>query len=182
MFQCQIDHHISLQLPAQEDAPKLFTLITRSKSYLRPWLTWVDMTQNLQHTESYIEYLRNQFTAKRVCKVGIWYDQEIIGEVGFNFINGKDRSGSLTVWLAEERLRQGIATKSAKAMIQYGFEQLGLHRVEMAVASDNARALAFVESLGFVKEGILRHAECRYDEFVDVVMYSKLSDELPQVY
>ncbi|MGC5324317.1 GNAT family N-acetyltransferase [Brevibacillus sp. SYSU BS000544] len=177
MFQCQIDQHITLRLPVPEDAPKLFALITRSKDYLRPWLTWVEMTQNLKHSQSYIEYLRNQFTAKRVCKVGIWYDDEMVGEVGFTFINGKDRSGSLTFWVAEEYLRRGIASKSCRAMIHYGFEQLGLNRVEIAIAKDNKRAIALAKSLGFEKEGILREAECRYEKYVDVIMFSMLADE-----
>ncbi len=177
MVICQVDEHLSLKLPETKDAPKLFAVIEESREHLRHWLTWVDMTQNMQHTESYIEYLRNQFAAKRVCKLSVWLDQEIVGEVGFGFINGKDHSASITFWLAEKWQGQGIITKCVRALIQYGFGELGLNRVEIACAYDNTRAQAVAERLGFVQEGRLRQAECRYGQFVDVILNGMLKCE-----
>ncbi|MGD8188397.1 GNAT family N-acetyltransferase [Brevibacillus ginsengisoli] len=177
MIHLPINEHLSLKLPEPGDAPQLFARIDESREHLSKYLPWVEMTKNLHHTESYIDYLRSQFEAKRVCKFSILCDEEIVGEVGYGFINAKDRSASLSFWLASKWEGQGIATQSARAMIQYGFTELGLNRVEIHCAIDNERAQQVAKRLGFVEEGRLRQGECRYDEFVDVFLFGMLKDE-----
>lgn len=172
-----IQDQLSLKLPEPEDAPKLFATIVGSKEHLCQYLPWVGMTKDLHDTQSYIDYLRSQFAAKRVCKFSIWQGEEIIGEVGYGFINAKDRSASLSYWLASEWQGQGIATQAARGMIEYGFKELGLNRVEIHCAIDNERGQWVAKRLGFVEEGRIRQGECRYEQYVDVLLYGLLKDE-----
>ncbi len=68
-------------------------------------------------------------------------------------------------------------TKALNALIQYGFEELGLNRIQIKVAVENKKSRALPERLGFTQEGIIRQAEWLYDHYVDHVMYGLLADE-----
>jgi RimJ/RimL family protein N-acetyltransferase len=59
----------------------------------------------------------------------------------------------------------------------YGFEVLGLHRIDLEVYSFNPRARHVYEKVGFVAEGVLRDA-LRWDgHWVDATVMSVLAPE-----
>ncbi len=54
---------------------------------------------------------------------------------------------------------------------------MGLHRIEIKVATNNLRSQAIPEKLNFRKEGLLRQAELVNNKFLDLYIYSMLSFE-----
>jgi len=71
-------------------------------------------------------------------------------------------------------------TDTVKALLQYAFEVLQLHKVEIRAAEGNQKSRAIPERLGFVKEGTIRAAEWLYDHYVDHVVYGLLVSEWQQ--
>lgn len=67
--------------------------------------------------------------------------------------------------------------KSCKRLITYGFEELGLNRIEIKAAVENLKSQAIPEKLNFKKEGILRQAEFVNEKFLDLTLYSLLKEE-----
>ncbi|MDC1259516.1 GNAT family N-acetyltransferase [Flavobacteriaceae bacterium] len=51
---------------------------------------------------------------------------------------------------------KGYATESLKAIINFGFETLKLHRMEAGCAVDNKGSFTVLEKAGMVREGRLR--------------------------
>ena len=62
-------------------------------------------------------------------------------------------------------------------MIDIGFEELGLHRIEIRAGVDNARSRAVSERLGFTYEGIEREGSRGSRGFYDLAVYSLLDRE-----
>ena len=64
---------------------------------------------------------------------------------------------TLSVWPREitARAPRCIATRAVGAMLHWGFEQLGLNRIEATINPDNARSIRVAEKLGFVHVGPL---------------------------
>ena len=62
-------------------------------------------------------------------------------------------------------------------MVDYAFGELGLNRVQIRCARDNARSCAIPRRLGFTEEGALRQAEWLIDHFEDQVVYGILAEE-----
>ena len=54
------------------------------------------------------------------------------------------------------RQRQGIATEAVSAMLDFCFDEIGLHRVQAFIDPDNIASRMLVEKLGFRCEGLLR--------------------------
>jgi ribosomal-protein-serine acetyltransferase len=62
-------------------------------------------------------------------------------------------------------------------MLDYGFKDLGLNRIEIKCAVENLKSARVPEKLNFTKEGILRQAELLNGKFVDLYLFSLLKNE-----
>lgn len=71
-----------------------------------------------------------------------------VGTCGYGDVKIADR-GEIGFDLAKEQWGKGLMTESLTAIIDYGFEVLGLRQVEAHTYSDNARAKRLLAKLGF---------------------------------
>jgi len=72
---------------------------------------------------------------------------------------------------------QGIMTEALRAMLKYGFEKMGLNRIQAIIDSKNTRSLKLVHRLGFKKEGVFRERSYFNGHFLDDVCFSFLKKE-----
>ena len=75
------------------------------------------------------------------------------------------------------RQRRGFATEAVSAMLDFCFDQLGLHRVQAFIHPDNAASRRLVEKLGFRREGLLRDNLRVGDAWRDDMLYALLENE-----
>ncbi len=169
-----IDRHLEIRQRQPEVAEELFALTEANRIYLRQWLPWLD------HCTSSADTRQNILTSLEEADRGvslalcIWQDGRIAGVTGFNSINQANRVGNIGYWLGEEYSGRGIMTRSVKALTDHGFKTLGLNRIAIAAAVENAKSRAVAQRLGFRIEGIAREAEWLYDHFVDHAVYAML--------
>lgn len=79
--------------------------------------------------------------------------------------------------MAEALQGKGIMTKSCKSLIDYLFDELELHRVEIRCAENNIKSRFIPERLGLKPEGLVREVEWLYDHYINHVIYSVLASE-----
>jgi ribosomal-protein-alanine N-acetyltransferase len=77
----------------------------------------------------------------------------------------------------DEFKNKGYMKEAMKAILIYGFEQMGLNRVEAFIGPDNKASRSLVERYGFVIEGQLRQHFCYDGVLQDSVAYSLLASE-----
>jgi ribosomal-protein-alanine N-acetyltransferase len=70
--------------------------------------------------------------------------------------------------------------EALKAMLDFGFKEMQLNRVEALIGPLNVPSTKLVQSLGFVQEGVLREHYCKNGELQDSVMFSLLKREYQQ--
>jgi len=67
---------------------------------------------------------------------------------------------------------QGLMVEACKAVLKFGFEYLGLKRIDCNAFSSNHQSIRVCEKLGMTYIGIKKHGYLRYDgTFFDEVMY-----------
>ncbi|MDR0964342.1 MAG: UDP-4-amino-4,6-dideoxy-N-acetyl-beta-L-altrosamine N-acetyltransferase [Clostridium sp.] len=80
-----------------------------------------------------------------------------VGCVYLSDIDHKHHKAEYGIYLGEPSVRgKGIGTLAAKLLLQYGFEQLALHKIYLRVLADNEAAIRSYEKAGFVQEGYLK--------------------------
>lgn len=104
-------------------------------------------------------------------------DDTIIGFVRLAL--GGVRAAKLGFAVNADHWGNGHARNAALAVIRYGIDELGLHRITAAVGPENKRSLRLVESIGFTYEGRLRDHVFTNGNWRDSLLYSLLADELP---
>ena len=176
-FSMRLDATVTLAALRARDAESLFSLIDGNRAHLRQWLPFVDDAQDATDTQRFILDVSRLADEGRGMAAAIWDDGSLAGVIGLMEINQRNRNTEIGYWLGAEHQGRGLVTRSCAALVSYAFEAMGLHRVEMYCAPDNARSRRVPERLGFVTEGTLRDAEWLYDHYVDNVLYSMLSTE-----
>lgn len=83
--------------------------------------------------------------------------EALIGKISLNnIVWGGFCSCFLGYKMDKDYINQGYMTEAVEAVVIYGFETLGLHRIEANVMPRNARSLRVLEKCGFEREGISR--------------------------
>lgn len=82
---------------------------------------------------------------------------QVVGITFLNRINRMRQFANLGYAVRASRVREGVATKAAKLIARYGFEKLGLQRIEIVICPDNKPSIKVAEKLGAVREGVLRN-------------------------
>ena len=102
---------------------------------------------------------------------------ELLGEVVLFEWDPTARSCTFRTLIGPRGRGRGIGTEATRLIVGYGFEQLGLHRVQLEVYGNNHRARRVYEKVGFVVEGVRREAQSRDGEWVDEVLMGVLDRE-----
>jgi ribosomal-protein-serine acetyltransferase len=84
-------------------------------------------------------------------------NKQIVGIALLNQIYRLHQIGNLAYIVRTSRTGEGIATEAARLAALYGFEKLGLQRIEIVVHKDNVPSLLVAQRLGAMREGLLRN-------------------------
>lgn len=102
----------------------------------------------------------------------------LIGTIGLRAIDAVSRSAMLGISIGDRAFHnKGYGTDAVRLLLRYGFEELNLNRVALAVYANNPRAIRCYQKVGFVQEGCLRQALYRNGGFHDEYRFAILRDE-----
>lgn len=101
---------------------------------------------------------------------------ELVGAINLR-LSLAHRHGEIGYWIAVASWGHGFATEAARAVVGYGFAELGLHRVEGRHFTRNPASGRVLQKLGMRLEGVHRDAYYRWDAFEDVAVYAVLASE-----
>ncbi|MFE4577921.1 GNAT family N-acetyltransferase [Streptomyces chartreusis] len=102
---------------------------------------------------------------------------ELVGEVVLYEWDATARSCTFRTLVGPRGRGRGIGTEATRLIVSHGFEQLGLHRIQLEAYGHNPRALRVYEKVGFVVEGVRREADFRDGQWLDWVMMAVLDHE-----
>jgi RimJ/RimL family protein N-acetyltransferase len=103
--------------------------------------------------------------------------ERVVGHTGLFGGSVKDRDRSVGIYIGPPFLNQGYGTDAMRLMVDYGFRELGLHRIDLTVLSFNTRAIAAYRKVGFVEEGRAREAVFHDGQWYDRVSMAILAGE-----
>ena len=101
----------------------------------------------------------------------------LVGACGLVKINTFSNWAELGFWIAPEYQSKGYVTEASKLVMNYGFKELNLNRIEAFCFTRNTASIKVQEKLGMKREAKLRQRANCNGKYCDVYISSMLKSE-----
>jgi ribosomal-protein-alanine N-acetyltransferase len=147
------------------------------------YLTWYPHPSK-QYTKEYLQYVSTQYNIGNFYDWAVTLKEEgrMIGTCGFTRFNFTSNSGEVGYVLNPDYHGRGIATEAVRQVMKFGFEELGLHRIECKFMEGNEASRRVMERVGMKFEGYSREAMLVKHQYRTIGTYSILENEYRAIY
>ncbi|MBQ8371957.1 MAG: GNAT family N-acetyltransferase [Clostridia bacterium] len=129
------------------------------------------------HTKLYLNNIRAKYKRAEFYDWGVVYGGKMIGTCGFTAFDISNNSAEIGYVLNRRFWGMGIGYEAARAVMKFGFDRLGLERIEVRFMTDNLASEALAKRCGMKREGTLRRAILAKGEYRDIGICSILRNE-----
>jgi [ribosomal protein S5]-alanine N-acetyltransferase len=128
--------------------------------------------------EQWIAMHQQRFEEGTWLNLAITCDPEgaLVGALGLRFEPEHDRA-ELGYWIGKPYWGRGYATEAARALVHYGFDTLGLHRIYARHLTRNPASGKVLQKIGMTHEGRLRQHEKKWGICEDEELYGMLKND-----
>lgn len=116
-------------------------------------------------------------------ETGIWWavcsldNKTFYGAGGLNSLSKEHKKAEIGFWLLPDFWGKGIMTEAMPVICNYGFDNLGLHRIEGLVESENRNCKNAMAKLDFQYEGTMRECEIKNGKYISLDIYAKVKSK-----
>lgn len=142
-----------------------------------------DAHRSIHQTRAYIRYLLRQYraAAPSTFAIALRDTGKVVGTIGFMWVQPDNRSAEVGYSLSRAFWNQGYMSEALRAVVDFGFGQLGLNRIEAQHECDNPASGHVMRNAGMRHEGTLRQRLYNKGRFVDVELYAIVrADHTPE--
>jgi len=119
-----------------------------------------------------ISYERASFAVETIA------EKRLIGGVGLEHVSPENRGAVLGIAIGDKQFWDGgFGTDAMRVLCRFGFAMMNLHRIELEVFAENARAVHVYEKVGFRIEGTRRQASFKFGRYQDLHVMGLLEEE-----
>lgn len=101
----------------------------------------------------------------------------LFGSISLMAPEWPDRRAEVGYWLARDARGHGHASRAVRLICAWGFQALGLERIDLLAASANGASQRVAERAGFTREGVLRSYMVGKDGRQDMVAFGLLATD-----
>lgn len=135
-----------------------------------------DAHRNIGETRAYIRYTLRKYRAGEPASWAIELNEtgRVIGTIGFMWYQRDNNAAEVGYSLARAYWNQGLMTEALRAVLDFAFKTMRLHRVEAQHEVENPASGAVMRKAGMSYEGTLRQRLFNKGRYVDVALYAAL--------
>lgn len=174
--------HARLRLrPWQErDAEQLVDAVHESIDSVGHWLPWCHADYGRDEAADWIVHCRSGWRAGEHFAFPVFdaASGRLLGSAGLNQLDPLHRRANLGYWVRQSCQRQGIGAAAARLVARFGFERLGLVRIELVVLPGNRPSRAVAEKIGATFEAIARDRLRTQDGAHEAAVYGLIARNL----
>ena len=129
--------------------------------------------------EEWIGGRQESFEKGKTVDFAITHRQEgfFIGGISLMKIDQQSERAEIGYWIGKPYWRKGYGTEAAQAIVKYGFETLGLNRINGRHFGNNPASGRTLQKIGMKHEGCQRQAYKKWGKFEDFELYGILRSE-----
>jgi ribosomal-protein-alanine N-acetyltransferase len=146
--------------------------------YLRynPW-TYRSEVDVRSFVRMFMNWSREQPRKKFQLAIVLKEEKRLIGNCGIRMPQAYAQSADIGYEIDRHYWGHGYATEAARALIDFGFEQLQLHRIWANCVVENTASAHVLEKSGMRYEGCLHESELMKDRWWSTKLYAILDHE-----
>ena len=172
--------NVFLRLPQLEDFEQWTALRKQSREFLEPWeplwtdheFTWGSFRERIRQVE-----------LSATNDTGYYFlifqrtNEQLLGGINLsNVRRGVAQMGSIGYWVGAPHAHQGVMTQALRAMVDFAFLELVLHRLEAACIPTNSPSVALLRRCGFEQEGVARNYLKIAGKWQDHLLFSRTAE------
>lgn len=164
----------------RRDAEAVAEAVQSSMPELKQWLPWAQPGYGRDEAAAFIRESAQAWREGRAFDFAVrdlsrpWLH---LGNASIWFVSRMGRTGEIGYWVRSDRVGNGVATEATAALVELGFSELGMHKINLRIAVGNLPSERVAAKLGFHREGILREELLIAGEWVDHTLFSLLEQE-----
>lgn len=158
---------------------------------IRKWVNDPEVTEHLSdiflfphtagETEKFLNGILDGSSPIKGFVIADRRTEAYLGQIDLVKIDWKNRVGTLGIVIgAPENRGRGIGTEAIGLMLEFAFQRLNLHRIELEARDYNTRALRCYRKCGFQEEGRARQNSFIRGRYTDTVRLGILKEEYLQ--
>lgn len=148
------------------------------------WLYLSDVTQiSPEMQERWFEGLSKANDKAYFCifkeekNFPVSYESDFLGIIRMDQIDQINRSIRVGCDIVPKERGKGYGTKTFKAILEFCFDHMGMHRLWLLTLENNKVAIKLYKNVGFQEEGRARESIWRNGKWYDCIVMSILEDE-----
>jgi RimJ/RimL family protein N-acetyltransferase len=104
-------------------------------------------------------------------------DRAFLGWAGLVEVDLARREAEIGYLVAPAARGRGVAPRTVELLTRWGFDELGLQRLELRIDPENVPSTKVAERAGYSLDGVLRNLHFKADLRSDVAVWSRLSQD-----
>jgi RimJ/RimL family protein N-acetyltransferase len=170
------DGVIRLRPWSLEDAPGIQAAIQDPEI---PRFMGIPADQTLEGTRRWLESLPMAWLSSRGFAFAVVRAAggSLLGSIALDRSVDDPEVGQIGYWVAAPARGHGIATRAVRLLAVWGFDTLGLRRLEITTHEENMASQHVARAAGFRREGVLRGYREHQGVRVDLVMFARLDTD-----
>ena len=169
---------IDLENFTSQDIDELITWITSERELVTWGGTRFQWPLDRAQLENYITRRLANNIQYIIFKALHSETKEMVGHIELATIDFNNLSATIVHVLVKPELRnKGYGTEMTRKVLEFAFDYLHLHRVDLIVLDSNKPAVTCYQKLGFKEEGCMRDSKRYRQEYWSVLLMSMLDHE-----
>lgn len=149
------------------------------KAYADPDIRhWHDRSMDGDEAAAWVAHWAGRWQAETGAGWAITIDDVPVGQISLRTFEHGDGISEVSYWLLPQARGRGAATTALRTVAGWGFETLGLHRIEVEHATQNTASCRVATRAGFPLEGTRRGAYLQSDGRHDAHLHARLAGDL----
>ncbi|MCO4198114.1 GNAT family N-acetyltransferase [Aeromonas hydrophila] len=156
------------------DADEFVRAAHESIETVGKWMSWCSRSFTRESALEWFASCDQDRAAGRAFDMGIFCATtgQLLGGAGINQLSPHHRYGNIGYWVRQSRQGQGIARQAVALLRDFGFQQLGLFRLEIVMGVGNSASEAVAIAAGATFECRARNRIFLHGQPIDAHIYS----------
>ncbi|MEV3870595.1 GNAT family N-acetyltransferase [Streptomyces sp. LE64] len=158
-------------------AEEFLTHLDRGRDFIGQYIAFGAGVHDTDAARALLRSYADKRAADSGSLHGIWIDDALVGGLLFRTFDATTGNCEIGCWLEPAATGRGLVTRGARALLDWAFEERGMHRAEWVTAAANEPSRRVAQRLGMHRDGVLRESYPYRGVRHDMEVWSVLAPE-----